>query len=80
MAQRIGIISSSWTIALCSVAFFCAPVRADKLPVAPEVLAAVDQVFRISPMDRKVTMQTQWSGAVIGYMAITCRVALMNSA
>jgi len=27
------------------VAFFCAPVRADKLRVAPEVLAAVDQVF-----------------------------------
>ena len=45
MAQRTRIVSSSWTIALCSVAFFCAPVRADKLRVAPDVLAAVDQVF-----------------------------------
>jgi tetratricopeptide (TPR) repeat protein len=45
VAQRIGIVSSSWTIALCSAAFFCAPVRADKLRVTPEFLAAADQIY-----------------------------------
>jgi tetratricopeptide (TPR) repeat protein len=34
-----------WVISLCSAAFFCAPVRADKLRVTPEVLAAADQIY-----------------------------------
>lgn len=45
MAQRVGIVFCRWTIALCSASFFCAPVRADKLRVTPEVLAAADQIY-----------------------------------
>jgi tetratricopeptide (TPR) repeat protein len=45
VAQRIRAVSYAWTIGLCSVAFFCAPVRADKLRVAPEILAAADQIY-----------------------------------
>jgi len=33
------------TIALCSAAFFCAPVRADKLRVTPDVSAVTDQIY-----------------------------------
>ena len=43
--QRVRIISYIWAISLCSAAFFCAPVRADKLRVPPEVIAAADQIY-----------------------------------
>jgi len=43
--QRVRIISHVWAISLCSAAFFCAPVRADKLRVTPEVLAAADVIY-----------------------------------
>src|SRR6266481_418415 len=44
VVQGDRINSYVWTIALCGAAFFCAPVRADKLHVTPEVLAAADQI------------------------------------
>lgn len=34
-----------WTISFCSVALFCAPARADKLHVSPDVIAAADQIY-----------------------------------
>jgi len=43
--QRFRIISWVWAISLCSAAFLCAPVRADKLRVTPEALAAADQIY-----------------------------------
>jgi tetratricopeptide (TPR) repeat protein len=43
--QRVRIISYIWAISLCNAAFFCAPVRADKLRVLPEVIAAADQIY-----------------------------------
>jgi tetratricopeptide (TPR) repeat protein len=43
--QRVRIISYVWATSLCSAAFFSAPVRADKLQVTPEVLAAADQIY-----------------------------------
>jgi tetratricopeptide (TPR) repeat protein len=43
--QRVRIISYLWAISLCSSAFFCAPVRADKLRVPPEVIVAADQIY-----------------------------------
>jgi tetratricopeptide (TPR) repeat protein len=43
--QRVRLIFYLWTIVLCSAAFFCAPVRADKLTLPPEALAAADQIY-----------------------------------
>jgi tetratricopeptide (TPR) repeat protein len=43
--QRVRIISYVWAISFCSAGFFCAPVRADKLRVPPEVIAAADQIY-----------------------------------
>jgi len=43
--QRVRIISYIWAISLCSAAFLCAPARADKLRVPPEVIAAADQIY-----------------------------------
>lgn len=43
--QRVRIISYVWTISLCSAGFFCAPARADKLRLPPEVIAAADQIY-----------------------------------
>jgi len=43
--QRVRDICYVWAIFLCSAAFFCAPVRADKLLVTPEALAAADQIY-----------------------------------
>ena len=45
VVQRVRIISCVWAISLCGVAFLCAPVRADKLHVSPEVLAAADRIY-----------------------------------
>jgi tetratricopeptide (TPR) repeat protein len=45
VVQGDRINSYVWTIALFGAAFFCAPARADKLHVTPEVLAAADQIF-----------------------------------
>ena len=39
------IISYTLATLLCGAAFFCAPVRADKLQVSPEVIAAADQIY-----------------------------------
>jgi tetratricopeptide (TPR) repeat protein len=43
--QQVRIISYIWAISLCGAAFFCAPVRADKLQLSPEVIAAADQIY-----------------------------------
>jgi tetratricopeptide (TPR) repeat protein len=43
--QRVRVISYLWAILFCSVAFFCAPARADKLKLTPEALAAADQIY-----------------------------------
>jgi tetratricopeptide (TPR) repeat protein len=43
--QRVRIISCVWAISLCGASVFCAPVRADKLRVSPEVLAAADRIY-----------------------------------
>lgn len=43
--QRVRLIFYLGTIALCSAAFFCAPVRADKLTIPPEALTAADQIY-----------------------------------
>jgi tetratricopeptide (TPR) repeat protein len=45
VVQQVRIISYVWAIFFCSEAFFCAPVRADKLLLTPEVLAAADQIY-----------------------------------
>ncbi len=45
VVQRLRIISYVWATSLCSAAFFTAQVRADKLRVTPEVLAAADQIY-----------------------------------
>ena len=45
VVQRVRIISYVWTISLCSAEFFCAPARADKLRLPPEVIAAADQIY-----------------------------------
>lgn len=43
--QRVRVICYVWAISLCSAVFFCAPVRADKLQVPAEVIAAADQIY-----------------------------------
>lgn len=43
--RRARIISYTLAVSLCGAAFFCAPVRADKLRVSPEVLAAADRIY-----------------------------------
>jgi tetratricopeptide (TPR) repeat protein len=43
--QRVRLIFCLWAISLFSGALFCAPVRADKLKLAPEALAAADQIY-----------------------------------
>jgi tetratricopeptide (TPR) repeat protein len=43
--QRVRLKFYFWTVVLCSVALFCAPVRADKLKLTPEALAVSDQIY-----------------------------------
>lgn len=43
--RRVRLIFYLWTIVFCSLAFFCAPVRADRLMLPPEALAAADQIY-----------------------------------
>ena len=43
--QQVRIVFYVWAIFFCSAAFFCAPVRADKLLLTPEVLVAADQIY-----------------------------------
>ncbi len=43
--RRVRIISYVWAISFSSAGFFCAPARADKLRVPPEVIAAADQIY-----------------------------------
>jgi hypothetical protein len=43
--QRVRLIFCLWTVVLCSAAFFCVPVRADKLKLTPEALAVADQIY-----------------------------------
>ena len=45
--QRVRIHSHAriWAISFCLAILFCAPVRADKLRMAPEALAAADQIY-----------------------------------
>jgi tetratricopeptide (TPR) repeat protein len=45
VVQRVRLIFCLWTVVLCSAAFFCAPVRADKLKLTPETLAVADQIY-----------------------------------
>jgi tetratricopeptide (TPR) repeat protein len=45
VVQRVRLIFCRWTMVLCSGAVFCAPVRADKLRLAPEALAVADQIY-----------------------------------
>jgi tetratricopeptide (TPR) repeat protein len=43
--QRVRKISHVWAIFFLGAAFFCSPVRADKLRITPEVLAVADQIY-----------------------------------
>lgn len=43
--QPVRLIVYLWTIVLCSAASFCAPVRADRLTLPPEALAAADRIY-----------------------------------
>jgi tetratricopeptide (TPR) repeat protein len=45
VVQRMRIISCTLAVSLCSAGLFCAPARADKLQVAPEVIAGADQIY-----------------------------------
>ena len=45
VAQQTRIISYSLAISFCSAAFFCAPVRADKLQLSSTVIAVADQIY-----------------------------------
>jgi tetratricopeptide (TPR) repeat protein len=43
--QRVQLTCYIWATVLFIAALFCAPVRADKLKLAPEALAAADQIY-----------------------------------
>jgi tetratricopeptide (TPR) repeat protein len=43
--QRVRLISHVWTPVLFATAFLCAPVRADRLKLTPEVSATTDQIY-----------------------------------
>lgn len=43
--QRVRVISYLCAVSLCSAALFSAQLRADKLDVPPEVIAAADQIY-----------------------------------
>jgi tetratricopeptide (TPR) repeat protein len=71
VVQQLRIISYVWTIFFCSAAFFCAPVRADKLLLTPEVLAAADQIYSgdlEGGRQAALRLQQEQPGQPIGYL------------